>query len=62
MEWQPIETAPDKQDVLVWNAMTGAYVSRHDGVGEWPLGFWRGDLGEWYPRPTHWMPLPNPPL
>lgn len=59
--WQPIETAPkDGSDVLVFNPMTGPYVSRFTD-GEWPLHFW-GFPGVWYPGVTHWMPLPPPPV
>lgn len=60
MSGQPIETAPkDGTVIMVWNVVTGAYVTNHVD-GEWPLGFW-GRVGEWYPQPTHWMPLPDPP-
>lgn len=59
-EWRPIETAPmDESDVLVFNPMTGPYVSRFTD-GEWPLRFW-GFPGVWCPVPTHWQPLPPPP-
>ena len=57
--WQPISTAPRDVDVEVWNAATGAYRSRWT-EDEWPMGFWER-LGKWYPRPTHWRPLPAGP-
>ena len=64
-EWQPISTAPKDGTVVIvwwWNKVitawcAGAGLSR-DG-GDW----WRSHAMEVvstdYPRPTHWMPLPN---
>ena len=60
MDWQPIETAPARGRFLAYNAMTGPYVTERffqDGAEHFPLGWW-GQFGEWYPRPTHWAPLP----
>jgi hypothetical protein len=61
-EWQPIETAPkENRDVLVCE----------DGIGK-PVrvAFWdkaRGGVWSMWPGreriyPTHWMPLPAPPV
>ena len=58
--WRPIETAPMHQPIMVYNQMTGPYVSQMQGGG-FPLGFWAGSLGKWYPQPTHWQPLPDAP-
>lgn len=60
IEWQPIESAPKGKDILVFNSVTGPYVSCCD-EHEWPLGFWGGRFGQWFPRPTHWSLLPAPP-
>lgn len=65
-EWQPIETAPkDGTPILAYNPVTGPYQTRHED-GEWPMADWyKGDPdhpGIWYPRPSHWMPLPTAPL
>lgn len=56
LAWQPIETAPRDGRILVWSAVTGPYVTQHID-GEWPWG----RFGQWYPRPTHWRPLPDAP-
>ena len=67
MEWLPIETAPKDEDILVFNAMTGAYRSRYQSscrkpkTGEWPFYGWGNNVGIWYPDPSHWMPLPPAP-
>jgi hypothetical protein len=59
--WRDIETAPkDGRTILAYNAVTGAYTTAFKD-DEWPLGFWGGQLGQWFPRPSHWMPLPAPP-
>lgn len=59
--WQPIETAPrDGTKILVyiqsasldWRIVARAF-DEHDG--------WYSDPGKHHVRPTHWMPLPDPP-
>lgn len=64
-EWQPIETAPDRVDLLVYHefALPDGSIDRQIWVDfmvdqEWAI----------YPSlihicglPTHWMPLPTPP-
>jgi hypothetical protein len=69
IEWQPIETAPEEETVLVLISVLdrfgnepGVYV--HSGVldGE---GWWLshdGPLNLESCEPTHWMPLPNLPI
>lgn len=59
--WQPIETAPRNEDVMVWNTMAGAYRSRAtilagEDETQWPMCFW-GEAGRWWPKPSHWAPL-----
>jgi hypothetical protein len=74
-EWQPIETAPkDKRSILVAggtfetsNSMAGAYpftgpmIASYADNGEWRGENCGGHDEFYYIRPTHWMPLPNPP-
>lgn len=63
-QWQPIDTAPTLQDVLVFNyASEDAIVAVFDGEN-WHTG-WEPllrDAGKLMKLiPTHWMPLPKPP-
>jgi len=62
MQWQPIETAPrDDTLVLVYRPREDADHPAHVGVDKW-----RVVSRCWYysrrdQQPTHWMPLPDPP-
>ncbi len=69
-QWKPIESAPkDGTRVLLWPGTTGP---NHSGdkivfLAYWwqphnpkSPGFWVGNVGK-RERPTHWMPLPDPP-
>ncbi|WP_395443585.1 DUF551 domain-containing protein [Caulobacter sp. UC70_42] len=67
--WLPIESAPrDGSLVLLWSPLGGsaiapslpsaelsqaARVALYEATGEWPNVGW---------NPTHWMPLPDPPV
>ena len=63
MTWQPIETAPQNVDVLVLlggEVFSGAF---NGGHWEFPYADYHGcgccsGIND---RPTHWMPLPEPP-
>ncbi len=60
MEWHPIETAPkDGTKVLLSNSedvFSGCWVESTLRGFEW----WSGEQGGTV-KPTHWMPLPEPP-
>lgn len=55
-DWQPIETAPDDGNIIVFG---GRYseptIVLADGE------HWRLMRGKYRAIPTHWMPLPEPP-
>jgi hypothetical protein len=59
MGWQPIETAPNLENVLLCKpSMAPAYAIgyRSSIDGEWKVGPFQPLSGF-----THWMPLPEPP-
>ena len=58
-EWQPIETAPMLKTVLL--------AVEFDGPGDWRIKCGSLYSNEWHVfgaswEPTHWMPLPKPPV
>lgn len=71
--WQPIETAPLMKTIILWAAtdiaedgkilnwkMETGWKHLLDGSDFW---IWDGRLLTLYDiQPTHWMPLPEPPL
>jgi hypothetical protein len=66
VNWQPIETAPRDQFVLVYARRPSRHHVCWDVAQcESPHGTWRDqssheiELYDW--RVTHWMPLPDPP-
>jgi hypothetical protein len=69
--WQPIETAPkDGSWVLGYDAKSAypdmacetMWIVRHGNGGGWSGGRdWEILLDGQYCKPTHWMPLPEPP-
>lgn len=73
MEWQPIETAPkDGTRILVVSGEKGFYTAPGDiGVAHWEKQAFPNGVHEWVAvwccdqvttfKPTHWMPLPEPP-
>jgi hypothetical protein len=73
MEWQPIETAPKEivveysdiqrfgRHVLLWDGSTpypyrGRWWQAKNGASNWLAD------GGMAAHPTHWMPLPTPPV
>lgn len=63
-DWQPIETAPrDGTLVLLYSIKPSRKNRPQMQVGYCHIGL-GGDVwvtGGWPVRPTHWMPLPDPP-
>jgi hypothetical protein len=62
--WMPIGSAPtDGTHVLVTNGKETSVVHWFGNEG-WQLSVnQRGEYSEWvWSRPTHWMPLPKPPV
>lgn len=68
MEWQPIETAPRREYVLVtkkdsdWQPVSALYGIGNIHIGEgWYSDYYKS-ASELLPfDPTHWQPLPKPP-
>ena len=61
MDWQPLETAPENTFVLVWadRACVGINEQR---LGNPKHNGWHDDGEGFRLEPTHWMPLPSPPV
>lgn len=60
-QWQPIETAPkDGTPVLAWDEGAVCIVTWVSGDSIDPDGWY--DVRRLDPAPTHWQPLPAPPL
>jgi hypothetical protein len=70
-EWQPIETAPKDCPILIygtWDSELSCELPKEDPdifMAEYCEGAWSIIGGAYYStfvyRPTHWMPLPEPP-
>ena len=68
-EWQPIETAPkDGTKILMYYPQPniGTRKAMAISIGAWHLkgAAWHREGGKKirYTLPTHWMPLPSPPV
>lgn len=67
MDWQPIETAPDGEilvyfaDKMFRHAQGMAVCERGKFRAFFPCGVSGPEWDFDYEKPTHWMPLPNPP-
>lgn len=59
-EWQPIETAPNGEAVLLAR-IDGDYLHWATDAKKSRIGFWSTLNGRSVNEPTHWMPLPTPP-
>ena len=70
-KWQLIETAPKQKVILLFAVTSSDPENWKMDTGHWLDGF-RGEPGYWIwegrklaayeIQPTHWMPLPEPPL
>lgn len=67
-KWQPIETAPkDRTTVIVFDPLfkTAPQNKAFPHIGYWcefwPKSRWRLCGSASVIKPTHWMPLPDPP-
>ena len=64
--WQPIATAPHDARVLVWSGqeMYCAHWARHmtTDAEAWIVAEWGEEREQALVKPTHWMPLPAPPM
>lgn len=64
MNWKPIETAPkDGAFILAyWDEATYPHdIENRYEIVRWINGEWRNENDEDLIKPTHWMPLPDPP-
>jgi len=70
-EWHPIETAPkDGTPILVFDPRgDGEDEARTTAVGRWgqwsadgEIYCWLMEAGDGWVNPTHWRPLPTPPI
>lgn len=64
-EWQPIETAPKDREILAFDQQIGVAIIRWDYT--WVAWFDGRMVVDGYGdpeyfTPTHWMPLPLPPI
>lgn len=67
MTWRDISTATEADGrFLAYSAFVGVYETHceptdHDQYPfEYPMYYWTYE-GRWFPRPTLWQPLPDPP-
>ncbi len=62
-KWQPIKTAPKTGTFLGFDSVIGVYQAIWDKkIDEFIcLTSWGHEKDEFFPAPTHWMPLPDPP-
>lgn len=58
MDWQPIETAPRGEMLLLYQPRTTSRMALPERM---IVDSWRGP-GYFHRDTTHWMPLPPPPV
>ena len=64
MEWQPIETAPKDGTYVLCTDGKFHYLIKFMPHAELPddLDRWLAGIGCEEAKPTHWLPLPAPPM
>lgn len=62
MSWLPIETAPKDGTLFVAYERGWCPWTNDTDVVYWNNGWWDSTDRETSMRPTHWMPLPTPPV
>jgi hypothetical protein len=63
LRWQPIDTAPEDREILIYIPAWGAIIARFNGEFDERASRMQCpvSLTEDADRPTHWMALPEPP-
>lgn len=62
MEWQPIETAPKGQNIIICCAGKSLSIwIAYDAGQRKRIWFHKGSKKKMFMEPTHWMPLPEAP-
>ena len=62
MGWQPIETSPAERVVIIYAPGYGVIISKRSVIYDGSVRWSGGGYLDPPPEPTHWMPLPDPPL
>ncbi|MGI9292383.1 MAG: DUF551 domain-containing protein [Pseudomonadales bacterium] len=61
-DWQPIETAPKDGTWVLLGGCEFGYIIQTARWYDWGVQGWEwGDYSNRGFKPTHWMPLPEPP-
>lgn len=60
-EWQPIETAPNSEKVVIFSVPTREIPIMARGDDYWLNRVEGKGTAYWLDGATHWMPLPPPP-
>ena len=75
-KWEPIETAPKMKTILLfavtdidedgtvrnWKMATGSWNTGWENDDKYSPWEWGRHLHKYDTQPTHWQPLPRPPL
>lgn len=61
-EWQPIETAQKKAGIEIIGTRWAFRDGKATCIREPFISFWSPTLNKFYCDPTHFIPLPEPPV